>query len=48
MRVVWIVLARRTGQQVEAIVKEAMVALQAGRIDEARAKLETALPLGKK
>jgi hypothetical protein len=45
--VVWLVLSRRTGQQVEAIVKEAMVALQAGKIDEARTRLESALPLGK-
>lgn len=43
----WFFLARRTGKQVEALVKEAMTALQAGRVDEARTRLEAALPLGK-
>ena len=44
---VWIVLARRTGRQVEAIMKRAMEQLQANKADEARATMESALPLGK-
>src|SRR5687768_15299405 len=45
--VVWAVLARRSGKQLEAIFLRAMAALQAGKFDEGRAILETALPLGK-
>lgn len=44
--VAWFVLARRTGKQVEAIFKQAMAVLQAGKMDEGRALLLTALPLG--
>lgn len=45
--VTFIVLARRTGKQVEALFQGAMALLQAGKIDEARAALEAAMPLGK-
>lgn len=43
----WFYLARRTGKQFEAIAQKAMASLQAGKIDEARALLESAMPLGK-
>lgn len=45
--IVWFVLARRTGRELEARVKDAMAAMQGGKMDEARAMLEAALPLGK-
>lgn len=45
--VVWFLLARRTGKQLEEAVKVAMAAMQTGKVDEARALLEAALPLGK-
>lgn len=45
--IAWVLLARRTGRQVEVVVKAAMTVLQAGKVDEARAMLEAALPLGK-
>lgn len=45
--IVFIVLARRTGKQVEAVFQKAMAALQGGKIDEARALIESAMPLGK-
>jgi tetratricopeptide (TPR) repeat protein len=45
--IVWVLLARRTGKQVEALFQAAMQTLQAGKIDEARAMLEAAMPLGK-
>jgi tetratricopeptide (TPR) repeat protein len=45
--VVFILLARRTGKQLEALFQGAMALLQAGKIDEARAALEAAMPLGK-
>ncbi|MCB9744842.1 MAG: tetratricopeptide repeat protein [Alphaproteobacteria bacterium] len=47
MPVVYFVLARRTGAQLEAIMKRAMVELQARRIDEGTAILRSALPLGR-
>ncbi len=43
----WFFLARRTGKQVEALFQKAMAALQAGKMDEARAVLESGMPLGK-
>ncbi|MDP2317303.1 MAG: hypothetical protein Q8P41_30750 [Pseudomonadota bacterium] len=45
--VVFVLLARRTGKQLEALFGGAMQLLQAGKIDEARAALEAAMPLGK-
>ncbi|MCB9758788.1 MAG: hypothetical protein H6739_03030 [Alphaproteobacteria bacterium] len=45
--VIYFVLARRTGKQLEAVMKEAMEAIQARRIDEGRAILESAMPLGR-
>lgn len=45
--VVWFLLARRTGKQVEGVVQLAMAAMQAGKIDDARRLLESALPFGK-
>lgn len=43
----WFFLARRTGKQVEALFQRAMGVLQAGKIDEARAVLESGMPLAK-
>ncbi len=45
--VAFILLARRTGKQVEAIFKVAMEQLQAGQLPAARATMLTALPHGK-
>lgn len=44
---VYFLLARRTGRQVEAIFARVMEPMQAGRLDEVRALLQSALPLGK-
>lgn len=45
--VTYVLLARRTGKQVEAVFSGAMVHMQAGKLDAARAAMESALPLGK-
>jgi len=45
--VVYALLARRTGRQVEAIFAKVIEPMQAGRMDEVRAILQSALPLGK-
>ena len=45
--VAFILLARRTGKQVEALFQGAMALMQAGKIDEARTALEAGMPLGK-
>jgi hypothetical protein len=44
---VFFVLSRRTMKQVEAIAQQAMAHMQAGKVDEARESLRSALPLGK-
>lgn len=44
---VYFFLARRTGQQVEAIMKRAVSKLQTGKMDAAKAIMEEARPLGK-
>lgn len=43
----WFYLARRTGKQVEALFRSAMAVLQAGKFDEARALLQSGMPLAK-
>lgn len=45
--IAWFLLARRTGKRVEALFQGAMAVLQAGKIDEARALLESGMPLAK-
>lgn len=44
---VFFVLARRTGAQLEGIMKAAMAQLQARNVEEGKALLRSALPLGK-
>ena len=45
--VVYFLLARRTGKQVERIMQKAMVELQSQRIDQAKETIKSALPLGR-
>jgi tetratricopeptide (TPR) repeat protein len=44
---VFILLGRRTMQQVEAVAREAMADMQAGRADAAKQRLLAAIPLGR-
>jgi predicted Zn-dependent protease len=43
----YFVLARRTGKQLTAIFEQAMAALQAGKLEDARRLMNSAMPLGK-
>ena len=45
--IVWFLLARRSGQQVQAVMAQAMAHAQAQQMDDARRVLTEALPLGR-